>query len=135
MIKIILDTDIGTDVDDVCALALALSSPEIELAAVTTVFDNVAVRSRMAAKVLEIAGRTDVPVGIGLSQTLLRNRPLHWAGWEGDGLLGPEDADREPWVGSAVNNATGGDWSGSAAMTCVVVVCMPLLSVTVSVTV
>ena len=43
MPKIILDTDIGTDVDDVCALGLALASPEVDLLAVTTVFDNVAV--------------------------------------------------------------------------------------------
>lgn len=101
MTRIILDTDIGTDVDDVCALGLALCSPELDIVAVTTVFDNVAVRSRMAAKVLQIAGRSDIPVGIGNSQTLLRNRPLHWAGWEGDAILGPEDAETTPWVGTA----------------------------------
>ena len=101
MNRIILDTDIGTDVDDVCALGLALCSPELDIMAVTTVFDNVAVRSRMAAKVLQIAGRSDIPIGIGASQTLLRNRPLKWAGWEGEGLVGPEDADTTPWVGTA----------------------------------
>jgi purine nucleosidase len=99
--KIVLDTDIGTDVDDVCALGLALCSPELDIVAVTTVFDNVVVRSRMAASLLRIAGRSDIPIGIGSSHTLLRNRPLHWAGWEGEGLVGPEDADTTPWVGTA----------------------------------
>jgi purine nucleosidase len=37
MPRIVLDTDIGSDCDDVIALALALASPELELAAVTTV--------------------------------------------------------------------------------------------------
>ena len=36
--KIILDTDIGDDIDDAFALALALKSPEIEILGVTTVF-------------------------------------------------------------------------------------------------
>jgi purine nucleosidase len=103
MPKLILDTDIGTDVDDVCALGLALASPEVELLAVTTVFDDVAVRSRIASRVLEIAGRADVPVGIGHSQTLLRNRPFHWAGWEGEAMLRSEDEGTSPWVGPAVD--------------------------------
>src|SRR5512141_577589 len=103
MPKIILDTDIGTDVDDVCALGLALSSPDIELVAVTTVYGNVALRSRMPAKLLQIAGRADVPVGIGASETPLRNRPVHWAGGEGDGILGPGDAVTEPWAGPAID--------------------------------
>ncbi|MBM3891375.1 MAG: nucleoside hydrolase, partial [Verrucomicrobia bacterium] len=35
--KIIIDTDIGDNVDDALALALACRSPELELLAVTTV--------------------------------------------------------------------------------------------------
>ena len=48
-VKTVLDTDIGTDVDDALALALALNSPEIELLAVTVVSTEVNLRSRLAA--------------------------------------------------------------------------------------
>jgi len=92
MPKIILDTDIGTDVDDALALSLAIKSPEIDLLAVTTVYGDVALRARMARKLLSLAGREDVPVAAGVRQPLLRNRPVYWAGHEGEGLLGPEDS-------------------------------------------
>src|SRR5262245_511243 len=42
--RIVLDTDIGTDVDDALALALALASPELELVAITTVSGDTTVR-------------------------------------------------------------------------------------------
>lgn len=103
MPRIILDTDIGTDVDDACALALALRSPEIQLAAVTTVHADVTLRSRMVAKLLRLGGRTDVPIGSGISLSLLRNRPTYWAGHEGVGLLGPEDEGTTPWTGHGVD--------------------------------
>ena len=92
MRKIILDTDIGTDVDDALALSLAVKSPEIDLIAVTTVYGDVNLRARMARKLLRLAGREDVPVAMGVRQPLLRNRAVYWAGHEGQGLLGPEDA-------------------------------------------
>ncbi len=93
MPKIILDTDIGSDVDDALALGLAVRSPEVDLVAVTTVYGDVALRARMARKLLDLAGRADVPVCAGVRLPLLRNRPVYWAGHEGQGLLGPEDAD------------------------------------------
>ena len=60
--RIWLDTDIGTDVDDIVALSLALLSPEVDLVGVSTVYGDVALRSRMVRKVLDLAGRPDVPV-------------------------------------------------------------------------
>ena len=63
--KIIIDTDIGDDIDDVLAIALALNSPEVDLVGITTVFKNTALRSRMAQKLLRIAGRHDIPVATG----------------------------------------------------------------------
>ena len=92
MNRIILDTDIGTDVDDALALALAVCSPEIDLVAVTTVYGDVELRARIARKLLDLAGRAGVPVARGVRQPLLRNRPVYWAGHEGEGLLGPGDA-------------------------------------------
>jgi len=65
MPKIIIDTDIGGDVDDVLALALALNSPELEVLAVTTVNTDPAMRARIAAKQLRVFGRADIPVASG----------------------------------------------------------------------
>lgn len=65
MIDLILDTDIGTDVDDALALAFALRHPEINLRAVTTVSGDTHRRALIAAKLLRIAGRDDVEVAAG----------------------------------------------------------------------
>ena len=67
-IPVILDTDIGGDIDDTWALALLLKSPELDLKLVVTDTGNTTYRAAVTAKFLEIAGRTDVPVGIGLHQ-------------------------------------------------------------------
>ncbi len=82
-IKLILDTDIGTDVDDAWALALCLSSPEIELLSVTLVHANLDVRSKIALKMLKLADRTDIPVIKGLSHPLTPDAAIYWAGHEG----------------------------------------------------
>jgi inosine-uridine nucleoside N-ribohydrolase len=64
---IILDTDIGTDIDDAFALALIINSPELELLGVTTVAGDTQARARLAAKLLGEAGGTwrKVPVYAG----------------------------------------------------------------------
>jgi len=67
-IPVILDTDIGDDIDDTWALALALKSPELDLKLVVTDFGNTEQRARLAARVLELAGRTDIPIGIGIKE-------------------------------------------------------------------
>ena len=64
-IPVILDTDIGDDIDDSWALALLLKSPELDLKLVTTTFGRATYRARLVAKMLTIAQRTDVPVGVG----------------------------------------------------------------------
>ena len=55
-IPIILDTDIGTDIDDAFALALIIDSPEFELLGVTMNFCDTRARARIAAKMLWEAG-------------------------------------------------------------------------------
>ena len=45
--KIIIDTDIGDDVDDSFAIALALKSPSIEVIGITTVFKNASMRAKL----------------------------------------------------------------------------------------
>ncbi len=82
-VKVILDTDIGTDVDDAWALALCLASAEIDLVGVTLVHAHLDVRARIALKMLKLAGRIDVPVYRGISLPLTKGIPLHWGGHEG----------------------------------------------------
>jgi len=68
---IILDTDIGDDIDDALALALALQSPELDVRAVTTVIDDTETRTRLAWKELGLYGRHEIPVATGASEPLL----------------------------------------------------------------
>ncbi len=65
---VIIDTDIGDDIDDTWALALALKSPELDVRLVVTDFGNTEHRAKIVARVLEAAGRTDVPIGIGIKE-------------------------------------------------------------------
>jgi inosine-uridine nucleoside N-ribohydrolase len=67
-IPVILDTDIGDDIDDTWALALLLKSPELDLKMVVTDYGNTVYRAKIAAKLLEVAKRTDVPVAVGIRQ-------------------------------------------------------------------
>lgn len=90
-IRTILDTDIGTDVDDCLALAVILGSPELQLEGVTCVYGDVDLRARMVLKLLRLAGLEKVPVTTGAQRPLLGLRPIYWPGHEGVGLL--EDAD------------------------------------------
>lgn len=65
--RVILDTDIGDDIDDAFALALAIASPELELLGVTTVHGPVEKRARIARKLLESAGAGEIPVYPGFA--------------------------------------------------------------------
>ncbi|MFZ0218202.1 MAG: nucleoside hydrolase [Candidatus Dormiibacterota bacterium] len=85
--RILLDTDLGTDVDDCLALAFLVQSPEVRLEAVTCVYADVELRGRMVAKLLRLADLPDVPVALGARQPLLGRVPLFWQGHEGEGLL------------------------------------------------
>lgn len=95
-VRTIVDTDIGTDVDDCLALAFLLGSPEFALEGITCVYGDVALRGRMVRKLLHLAGRDDVPVMLGVEQPLLRRRPVYWLGFEGEGLLEDGDDRRLP---------------------------------------
>ncbi len=87
---ILVDCDPGHD--DAIAILLALASPEVELRAITTVAGNQTVdkTTRNALKVLELAGRADVPVAAGAEAPL--RRPLRTAAHvHGEsGLDGPD---------------------------------------------
>jgi inosine-uridine nucleoside N-ribohydrolase len=63
--RIVLDTDIGTDIDDAWALGYVLKSPSLELLGVTISDGDTAQRARLACKLLARLGRTGVPVAVG----------------------------------------------------------------------
>ncbi|OME91258.1 MULTISPECIES: nucleoside hydrolase [Paenibacillus] len=90
--RVIIDTDIGSDIDDAMALALAMRSPEIILEGVTTVYGDVDLRAKMVKKLLQFGNREDVHVYAGINNPLLNNREIWMAGHEGEGLLTEEDA-------------------------------------------
>jgi purine nucleosidase len=93
-LPVLLDTDIGTDVDDCLALALVLTSPELEPVGVTCVYGDVALRARMVHRLLALADQPSVPIRLGVRVPLLGQRPVYWAGHEGVGLL--DAGDPEP---------------------------------------
>src|ERR1700736_3163094 len=70
-IPIILDTDIGDDIDDALALSFALQSPELKLLAVTTILQDREGRASLVWKTLSLFGRTDIPIGVGAEQPLV----------------------------------------------------------------
>jgi purine nucleosidase len=83
LIPILLDTDIGSDVDDALALGLVLASPELQLVAVTTVARDTRLRARIAARLLGLAGRSEVEVCAGERAPLLRpETSFAWWGHE-----------------------------------------------------
>lgn len=91
MKKVIIDTDVGTDVDDAVAITLALKSPELKVEGITTVYGNTLLRAQIVLKLLKLMGIDDVPVVAGIEKPLLREREVWWPGHEGKGILTDED--------------------------------------------
>lgn len=77
-IPVILDTDIGDDIDDTWALALLLKSPEVDVKLVVSDRGDTVYRAKIIAKLLEVAGRTDIPVGVGISEGNKEGRQAAW---------------------------------------------------------
>lgn len=78
----LLDTDIGSDVDDALALGVLLGSPEVSLRGATTVYGDTLLRARLARRLASLAGH-DLTVVPGAAETL-SGREVWWAGHEGD---------------------------------------------------
>ncbi len=90
--KVIIDTDIGSDIDDAMAIALALKSPELELLGITTVYGDSMLRAKLAKRLVTLAGQSQIPVYSGIDLPLLRKRSVWMAGHEGsEKQLGIED--------------------------------------------
>lgn len=70
-VRVLIDTDLGDDVDDAAALMLALSWGGIEIAGVTTVFKDTVKRAEMVEDLLELYGREDIPVCAGYGGSII----------------------------------------------------------------
>jgi len=87
--RIWIDTDIGTDVDDALALAYVLRHPDLELVGISTVFGDLTLRNAMIRRLLEIAGvdPSSVPLLTGLAVPMTDGRHGLMFGHEGRALL------------------------------------------------
>jgi inosine-uridine nucleoside N-ribohydrolase len=79
--KVIIDTDIGGDIDDAFAVALALQSPEFSILGITTATGDTTMRARLVTRLLNETGRSDIPVAAGIPTRMKKTTP------------GPEDED------------------------------------------
>jgi len=66
---VIIDSDIGDDIDDAFALALALRSPEFRVLGVSVDFGNTPMRARLADRFLKATGCSNIPVAMGEETT------------------------------------------------------------------
>jgi inosine-uridine nucleoside N-ribohydrolase len=94
VLKLHLDTDLGGDIDDLCALAMALNWPDVDLLAVTTNSDDQGRRAGYTRYALRLAGRDDVPVAAGADAALGCYRV--WPGLPDEALYWPEPVKPAP---------------------------------------
>lgn len=72
--KILLDTDIGQDMDDACAIAYLCAHPDSELLGVTTVTGDAVPRAKLVSAVCTAMGRKDIPIYPGLQTCILKEQ-------------------------------------------------------------
>jgi len=83
-IPVILDTDIGDDIDDTWALVFLLKCKELDLKMISTCHGNTYWRAKIVAKILQIANRTDIPIAIGLPNPKFENHEGDQKEWVQD---------------------------------------------------
>ena len=91
MRHVIIDTDIGTDVDDLLALVFIAKAPELCLEGITTVHGDTLLRAKIARIACQWIGIPELPIAPGTSETLSGHQ-ISWAGHEGDGISGLDRA-------------------------------------------
>ncbi len=96
-IPVILDTDIGFDIDDHWALVMILKSPELDIKLITTDTGNTHYRAKLVAKTLELANRTDIPIGIGIPLMFQKETQIDWV----------EGYDLTQYPGEIINDGVG----------------------------
>jgi len=66
--EIIIDTDIGGDIDDAFAVGLALHSPEFKILGITSAWGDTLLRARLLSRFLKETGRPEIPVAMGIAK-------------------------------------------------------------------
>jgi inosine-uridine nucleoside N-ribohydrolase len=77
-VPVILDTDIGSDIDDTWALTMLLKSPELDVKLIVSETGNTTYRAKIIAKMLTVAGMTEIPIGIGVHQSDMTGPQQEW---------------------------------------------------------
>jgi len=80
-VPVILDTDLGDDIDDTWALGMLLGCPQVDLKLIVSACGDTPEKTRLVAKILDAIGRTDIPLGTGVKTG---DAPLHQEKWLGD---------------------------------------------------
>ena len=116
---VLIDTDIGDDIDDALALAVALRSPEITIRAITTVSGDTQQRAQLAIHLLRTFEREEIPVAAGLSMPLqFRHKP---AGVAQATILPPNTSSSSisPLTGPELIIQTASAYSGHLTLVCI----------------
>lgn len=100
-VPVILTLDIGDDIDDSWALVMMLRSPELDVKLILTDHGKVEFRAKLIAKFLEIAGRTDIPIGLGVGERSGVGRQAAWV--EGYDLSRYPGTIHEDGVGAMID--------------------------------
>lgn len=96
-IPLILETDIGSDIDDMWALVMLLKSPELDPKLIVSGTGDTITRAKLIAKTLEIAGRTDIDVGVGIPLEKIKLPQSPWV----------EDYDLDSYPGNVYYDGVG----------------------------
>ncbi|MCA1900735.1 MAG: nucleoside hydrolase [Candidatus Hydrogenedens sp.] len=76
--EVILDTDIGDDIDDTWALMFLLGSEKVDLKLIVTACDDTETKIKLVAKMLERVGKTEIPIGIGVKTSDKKINQEQW---------------------------------------------------------
>jgi purine nucleosidase len=92
--KLHIDTDLGGDIDDLCALAMTLNWPDLDLVGITTNSEDQGRRAGYTRYALRLAGREDIPVEAGADASLGFYRV--WPGLPDEAAYWPEAVPPAP---------------------------------------
>ena len=104
-IPVIIDTDIGDDVDDAFALALAVRNPRLDVIGVTTAFGDTATRVALGRRLLQAMARPDIPVAQGTATP--DPTPFTQRAWAQEGTDHSVAPDAVDFIASAVSARPG----------------------------
>ncbi|WP_238319599.1 nucleoside hydrolase [Xanthomonas maliensis] len=83
--RVVVSTDIGDDIDDAFALGLLLRSPQLQVLGIASAWGDTPLRVRLLQRLLQQAGRGEVPLAIGMPTT--SSIPFSQARWAAQGRL------------------------------------------------